>query len=172
MLCSLRKSALAALLGLTACQLPLAPAPAVRLILSNDPCLITACPTHLLPLTTVSSGQKLFIYVLAVDDRNAEIPGYAGRVHFSSTDGLASLPPDYAFAPSDQGGKGFIAILRTPGPQTITVTDPVNNRISGTLTMTVTGQAAKDVPALSGAAKLFLALALALSGLGLARLRR
>jgi hypothetical protein len=51
--------------------------------------------------------------------------GYTGTVHFTSTDGAATLPVDYTFTAGDAGTHAFPAgvILRTPGLQTVTVTD-------------------------------------------------
>lgn len=147
-------------------------APAVRLILSNDPCLVMPCPPiHPVPPTTVASGVPFGIYVAAVDGANARDIGYSGTVSFASTDPLASLPSSYTFVPADEGGKGFSAILRTLGNQTITVSDVAGGLVPGTLTMTVTGQSTAAVPALSGGVKMFFAVALAALGIWLLRLR-
>jgi len=164
------KAAVWAISGLLLSHLSAA-APSVRLILSNDPCLIIPCPTHPPPPATAASGISFGIYVLA-DSGIAPDPNYSGTVNFSSTDPLATLPASYTFVSTDQGRKGFTAILRTPGTQTITVADPVNNLVPGTLIMTVTGAAAVNTPALEDAGKILLGLTLALSGLWLMRMRR
>jgi hypothetical protein len=112
--------------------------------------------------------------VAAVDGAGTPDNSYVGTVQFSSSDPLASLPANYTFIPADQGFRIFPngAVLRTLGVQTISVADPVNNLIPGTLTLTVTGQAAIGIPALANAAKIVFAMALALSGFWLLRLDR
>jgi len=66
------------------------------------------------------------IAVAALDSGNARDMNFAGRAEFSSSDPLATLPSAYTFVPADNGGKGFFVKLRTPGVQTITVSDPAN----------------------------------------------
>jgi len=58
--------------------------------------------------------------------------GYRGTVHFTSSDGSATLPADYAFTATDSGMHIFSATLNTVGSQTITATDMVNATITGT----------------------------------------
>ncbi|MEP7227807.1 MAG: hypothetical protein ABI785_10635 [Gemmatimonadales bacterium] len=83
---------------------------------------------------------------------------------------MATLPPSYTFLPQDMGDRAFTAILRTPGDQTITVTDSTGNLVPGTLVMTVTGIApAQPIPTISGWAKILFFVALALSGIWLIR---
>ncbi|HEY0156511.1 MAG TPA: hypothetical protein VGF28_04385 [Thermoanaerobaculia bacterium] len=59
--------------------------------------------------------------------------GYRGTVHFTSTDGAATLPSDYTFTAADNGAHTFPAgfTLRTPGSQTVTFTDVANATITG-----------------------------------------
>jgi hypothetical protein len=60
---------------------------------------------------------------------------YTGTTHFTSTDLLGTLPPDYTFHQTYSGDTGirtFTATLMTPGDQTITATDTVNASITGT----------------------------------------
>jgi hypothetical protein len=64
---------------------------------------------------------------------------FAGTVHFTSSDPLALLPADFAFAPSDQGTQGFGATLNTPGAQTMVATDTVNGSVVGKATVMVPG---------------------------------
>ena len=97
---------------------------------------------------------------------------YRGTVVFSSTDSFATLPAAYTFGPGDDGKKAFTGVvLRTPGKQTITGTDYVNG-LSGTVTLTVTGNGPVSVPLLSGGMKALVALLLAIAGICLARLPR
>jgi hypothetical protein len=68
---------------------------------------------------------------------------YGGTVHFTSSDGGASLPADYTFTPGDAGTHSFNATLATAGPftssrnQTITATDTGNPSITGVNVTTV-----------------------------------
>ena len=49
--------------------------------------------------------------------------GYAGTVHFSSTDKKAGLPDDYTFVAANHGVKTVQATFKTAGSQTITISD-------------------------------------------------
>jgi hypothetical protein len=131
-------------------------APAVRLVVSNDICLISACPIDIPPPTTVGSGVSF--------SANAIDTQFTGMATFSSSDPLATLPPAYTFVPADRGGKGFFVTLRTPGVQTITVSDPADVLAPGTMTMTVTGPAAVNTPVLSDSLKLLFTAGLGLAG--------
>ncbi|MES5485986.1 hypothetical protein QMZ05_24805 [Bradyrhizobium sp. INPA03-11B] len=55
--------------------------------------------------------------------------GYAGTVHFTSTDGHAGLPADMTLT---NGTATFSETLDTAGSQTITATDTVSSAITGT----------------------------------------
>jgi len=59
------------------------------------------------------------------------VSGYAGTVHFTSTDPAAALPADLSFTPADTYGHYFDATFRTPGLQSITATDKTAPGISG-----------------------------------------
>jgi hypothetical protein len=56
---------------------------------------------------------------------------YTDTVRFSSSDPRAELPADYTFVPADKGEHGFRVKLRTPGSQTVTVTDVRGQRLAG-----------------------------------------
>ena len=58
--------------------------------------------------------------------------GYTGKVHFTSSDGAASLPVDYSFSTSDAGVVTFSTVLWTLGTQSLTVTDSAASSITGT----------------------------------------
>lgn len=149
-----------------------AAAPATQLLISNNPCLINPCPLLPPPPTTVASGASIGVFVLAVDSQASIPTSYTGTVTFASSDPLASLPQSYTFVPADGNAKAFTAVLRTAGSQTITVSDPGNNLIPGTLVMLVTGgQSADSIPTISPGVQVLLALTLAFSGLWLLRLR-
>jgi hypothetical protein len=65
--------------------------------------------------------------------------GYTGTVHFTSTDGAATLPVNYTFTAGDAGTHTFPAgfTLRTAGSQIVTVTDTGNATITGSKGVTV-----------------------------------
>ena len=58
--------------------------------------------------------------------------GYRGTVHFTSTDGAATLPLDYTFIAGDNGAHTFPAgfTLRTSGGQTVYATDTADATIT------------------------------------------
>jgi hypothetical protein len=89
---------------------------------------------------TIYAGVAFRITVTALDPFNNVATGYTGTVHFSSTDSLASLPPDYTFTATDRGAHSFYStnwvIFRTRGIQTLTVTDTAG-LFSGSLTVMV-----------------------------------
>jgi hypothetical protein len=72
-------------------------------------------------------------------------------VHFSSTDGAATLPGNYTFVAGDNGVKSFAGgvILKTAGSRSVTGTDTVTGTITGSQTVTVNPGAATKL-ALSG----------------------
>ncbi len=87
------------------------------------------------------SGSALTFVVTAEDPYGNVATGYAGTVHFTTTDtdpGVV-LPADYTFTGADQGVHTFSngAILKTVGAQTITATDAAGN-LQGSLPITVT----------------------------------
>ena len=77
-----------------------------------------------------TAGNSLGVTVTAFDLFNNVATGYTGTVHFTSSDGAASLPLNHTFVVGDAGTFSTSATLDTAGPQTITVTDTG----SGTLT--------------------------------------
>ena len=58
--------------------------------------------------------------------------GYTGTVHFTSSDGSATLPANYTFTGGDAGTHVFSVTLKTAGTQSITATDTVTGSITGT----------------------------------------
>jgi hypothetical protein len=72
------------------------------------------------------------VTVTAQDAYNNTIPNYAGTVHFTSSDGAATLPADYTYTANDLGSHTFSATLQTSGTQTIGVNDSNNAAIAGT----------------------------------------
>jgi uncharacterized delta-60 repeat protein len=82
--------------------------------------------------TTDTAGGTLTFAVTALDAFNNTATGYAGTVHFTSSDGQATLPADYTFGTSDQGTQSFSVVLRTAGVQSVTATDAASASITGT----------------------------------------
>jgi hypothetical protein len=78
---------------------------------------------------SVTAGSAFNFDVTARDQFNNTATGYAGTVHFTSSDGSATLPVNSTLT---NGTKTFSATLRTEGIQTITATDTVTSSISGT----------------------------------------
>jgi probable HAF family extracellular repeat protein len=98
-------------------------------------------PTRLqvTPSGPVTAGTPVTITVRAIDNLGHTATGYDGRVYFTSTDKLATLPASYTFTASDNGTHTFTVTLRTIGSQTITFkgVDSATSLITGTLTVTV-----------------------------------
>ena len=80
------------------------------------------------PSKTIA-GSSFAFTVTAVDVFNNQATGYSGTVHFTSSDGSATLP---ANAMLKNGTGSFNATLKTLGSQSITATDTINNSITGT----------------------------------------
>jgi hypothetical protein len=145
--------------------------PAVRLDVSNNPCIAEPCPGSVVFPTTVVAGTPFLIFVAALDAQSARDFTYTGTVNFSSTDPLASLPSSFTFTSANEGGTrgGLTTVLRTIGNQTITVTDAASKLLPGSFVMTV--KATEPVPTISEWAVILLFLALASAGVFLTRLR-
>jgi uncharacterized repeat protein (TIGR01451 family) len=126
----------------------------------------TADTAHDAGATPTTSSAGVSFTVTALDQFGNVTPGYAGIVHFTSSDARATLPPD---SPLPGGTATLSATLRTPGPQTITATDTVDPTISGSATVVID---AVPIPTLSPWAMALLALVLALVALGISRRRR
>jgi hypothetical protein len=89
-----------------------------------------AAATHFVvsaPATT-TAGTAVTVTVTALDVYNNIATGYAGTVHFTSTDSLAILPANATLT----GGVGlFSATLETAGSRTLTATDTSNGSLTG-----------------------------------------
>ncbi len=83
---------------------------------------------------TATAGTPFSFTVTAQDAFGNIVTGYTGTVHFTSSDGIATLPTDYTFVAGDGGVHTFTsgATLKTAGNQTITATDTVTSSITGT----------------------------------------
>jgi hypothetical protein len=84
------------------------------------------CAPHFTMSGPVSSpgGSSFSVTVKVQNGDGTTRTGYLGTVHFTSTDGSATLPPNYMFVSGDNGVHTFSGVvLRTGGSQTITVSD-------------------------------------------------
>jgi len=75
--------------------------------------------------------------VTAKDAFNNTVTGYAGTVHFTSSDGQAVLPADYTFTSGDAGTRNFSVTLVTVTTQTVTVTDTANGALTASAQINV-----------------------------------
>ena len=94
-------------------------------------------------LTAPANATPGTAFSLTVTAQNPSSGGtmasYIGTVHFTSSDGAASLPSDYTFTNADQGTHTFSITLHTTGSQTVTGTDTVNSAITDVATISVGG---------------------------------
>lgn len=81
---------------------------------------------------STTAGSAFNATVIALDALNNTVTGYAGTVHFTSSDPQAALPGDYTFTAGDAGVHTFSATLKTAGTQTLTATDTATASITGT----------------------------------------
>jgi hypothetical protein len=90
-------------------------------------------------LSTQTAGTAQSLTVTAQDIYGNTATGYTGTVHFTSSDGAATLPANYTFLAGDAGVHSFAGgvTLKTGGSQTVTGTDTVTGTITGTQTVWV-----------------------------------
>ena len=77
---------------------------------------------------TAAPGTPISVTVTALSAANVTATGYAGTVHFTSSDGSATLPGNGTLI---NGVGTFAVTLQTTGSQTVTATDTVTNSITG-----------------------------------------
>jgi hypothetical protein len=82
--------------------------------------------------TSVTHGVAFVFTVKALDAYGNVAISYRGKVHFTSSDGAAVLPANYAFTSSDAGVHSFSATLNTVGSQSLSATDTAAPGITGT----------------------------------------
>lgn len=85
------------------------------------------------PSTTLAGNIGSFT-VIAKDANGDTATGYTGKVHFTSSDGKASLPEDHKFDTKDKGIHTFSARLKTVGTHWLKATDKANSLITGSQT--------------------------------------
>ena len=78
----------------------------------------------------VTTGVPFQVTVTALDQFGAPFTEYLGTVHFTSSDGSASPPPNTPFIAGDNGVKTFNFTLNSLSNQTITVADRVKVAVS------------------------------------------
>ncbi len=79
--------------------------------------------------SSATAGSAFNFTVTAQDAFNNIATGYTGTVHFTSSDGQATLPANGTLT---SGTGTFSATLKTSGSQTLTATDTVTSTITGT----------------------------------------
>jgi hypothetical protein len=91
-----------------------------------------------------TAGNAISVTVTALDPYNNTATGYAGTVHFTSSDGQASLPGNCTFTASDAGVYTLTSdvTLKTAGSQTVTVTDTSSSSITGGAAVSISPAAA------------------------------
>ena len=82
----------------------------------------------------MGAGDAADATLTAYDGNYNVATGYRGTVHFTSTDGSATLPTDYTFTAADNGTHTFSGVtgitLRTPGGQTVYATDVLDATVT------------------------------------------
>jgi hypothetical protein len=101
------------------------------------------------PSSTTAGGAGSFT-VTAKNTDGTTATGYAGTVHFTSSDGQASLPPDYTFTAADAGMHAFSATLKTAGTQALTATDTTTVSLTGSETGITVNPAAASTMIVTG----------------------
>jgi hypothetical protein len=98
----------------------------------------------------VTAGTAGTFTVTAKASNGSTATGYLGTVHFTSSDGQASLPGNYTFTVADNGVHSFSATLKTAATQSITATDTANGSITGSQSGIVVNPAAASSLTASG----------------------
>jgi hypothetical protein len=94
---------------------------------------------------SLAAGSSASLSVSAFDTFGNLVTGYAGTIHFTTSDTSPSvaLPSNYTFVAGDAGSHTFTngVTLATAGTQTVTATDTVNAIITGGASTSVTAGA-------------------------------
>jgi hypothetical protein len=106
-------------------------------ITGSEPGIVVQPAAAELVLSAPSSVKHgtAFSLTLAVEVAYGNVvTGYVGTVHFSSSDGTATLPANYTFTVADAGvhTSTNMTILRKRGTQTITVADTLDSDLTAT----------------------------------------
>jgi hypothetical protein len=73
--------------------------------------------------TATTAGATFNVTVSALDSLGNVGTGYTSRIHFSSSDLRAGLPPDYTFTSADAGAHTFSVTLKTAGSILLSATE-------------------------------------------------
>lgn len=92
--------------------------------------------------TIVTLGTAFTFNMAAMDSDDQPVSNYSGKVHFTCTDPVATLPADAVLT---NGTGSFSATLNTAGSQTITATDTTNGLLTGK-TMPIMASALQSKP--------------------------
>ena len=96
--------------------------------------------------TNDTAGTANNVTVTAYESNGNVDTGYTGTVHFTSSDGQATLPANYTFTAANDGTHTFSVTLKTAGTQSITATDTATSTITGSETgIIVTAAAAQSL---------------------------
>src|SRR5262249_4313140 len=95
--------------------------------------------------STATAGAVKTITVIAEDTAGNPNPGYAGAIHFTSSDPMAVLPGDYVFTAADHGVHVFSVTLKTSGFQSVSVTDIATGYAGGDGAITINAAAATQL---------------------------
>ena len=79
-----------------------------------------------------AAGDPVPLTIIALDSYGNMGAGYAGTVHFTSSDPQAVLPADYTFTAADAGIHHFAATLKTAGYDSLSAVDVVATTLAGT----------------------------------------
>ena len=90
---------------------------------------------------STTAGAAFSVIVTAYDSYGNPATGYTGVVHFTSTDGSATLPGDYTFSSSSHTFTNGVTLF-TSGTRNVTVTDLGNGSLTDTETWSVSAAAA------------------------------
>jgi len=116
----------------------LIPALIAVLLLVATPLLAGPAVGFVVQVPTANTGVPFNFTVRAVDALANTATTYTGTVHFTSSDGAAVLPADYAFTGGDAGVASFSATLHGDSTTVmLTATDTVNSSIHGSAGVTV-----------------------------------
>ena len=98
------------------------------------------------------AGAAHSVTVTAVDAYGNTTTGYRGKIHFTSSDALATLPADYTFTATDAGAHRFSlgVILKTAGGQAVRARDTLKTAITGLVKGIVVTPAAATTLAVTG----------------------
>jgi hypothetical protein len=121
-----------------------------------------SCPSQPKGACPAGAGNAAGVIVRVLDGVGNLVTGYAGTVHFTTSDpgtGVV-LPTDYTFTAADGGTHSFSVTFVTAGLQTVTASDTSNLSLTGSLKFNVSGTQATHLvvsgladPSAAGAAQ-------------------